>query len=244
MAIFIVCIMMNPEQPIMALIETLLPDGMTVPEMDRSVPLAPAEGGQAQTRAMDRELGTPEARLAQLLTAVAAHNEAALGQFYDATIARVYALALRITRRSDAAEEVAEDVYLQVWREARQYDASRGKVLAWLLTICRNRAIDSIRCRDRAEADPEPERHVAQFGGDDPQDLLQAVERERALHSALARLAPIERQLLALAFFRGLTHQEIAQHSRLPLGSVKTLIRRSLIELRRALANSIEIETT
>jgi RNA polymerase sigma-70 factor (ECF subfamily) len=199
---------------------------------------ARAEGGQLNT---DVALQQQEADLSALLARIAQRDERALGEFYDATMARVYGLALRVTARPDAAEEVAADVYLQVWRDARRYEASRGRVLAWLLTICRSRAIDSIRRRDEAQtsADPEQLRTGEPGGEDDPQDLLLLAQRDGALHHALAQLEPVQRQLLSLAFFRGFTHEEIATHARLPLGSVKTHIRKALALLRAKLAEPL-----
>lgn len=174
------------------------------------------------------------------LAAIANKDQAALGAFYDETISRVYGLALRITSRPDAAEEVASDVYLQVWRDAALYDTSRGRVLAWLLTICRSRAIDSLRRRDQAEPLADPDELPSGDGAfaTDPQDLLDGVQTHSALHAALELLTPLQRQLLALAFFRGLTHDEIARHSQLPLGSVKTHVRKALGILKTHLTRS------
>lgn len=206
-------------------------------------PGAQADGGAAAT-SHAAGASTPtddlllEKQLVDLLARVAGRDEQALAGFYDATSARVYGLALRITGRSDAAEEVAADVYMQVWRDAGRYDLSRGRVLTWLLTICRSRAIDSIRRRDPAEPCAEPE----QFDRDDgdgtegPEGLLLLAERNAALRTALEALDPLQRQLLSLAFFRGLTHEEIAAHAELPLGSVKTHIRRALQQLQGQLA--------
>ena len=170
------------------------------------------------------------------LVAIARRDEAALAAFYDATINRVYGLALRITRQPESAAEVASDVYFQVWRDATRYDAKRGNVAAWLMTICRSRALDLLRRADEAEAHPEPESlRPEAMEQDTGQDLLAATQQHAALHSALARLEPLQRQLIALAFFRGLSHQEIAAHARLPLGSVKTHIRKALAVLRESL---------
>ena len=163
-------------------------------------------------------------------------DEAALSAFYDATINRVYGLALRITRQPESAAEVVSDVYFQVWREARRYDARRGNVAAWLMTICRSRALDLLRRADEAETHPEPESLRPETAERDTvHDLLGAVQERSALHGALARLTPLQRQLIALAFFRGMSHQEIAAHARLPLGSVKTYIRKALAVLREGL---------
>ena len=176
--------------------------------------------------------------LAGLLARMARHDERALADFYDLTMSRVYGLTLRITRRADAAEDVTAETYLQVWRDASRYEPGRGSVVAWLLTICRTRAIDSIRRRDRAQSSPDPDELLGDDSGsaEDPQDLLLHAERDSALHLALTELSAIQRQLLSLAFFRGMTHEEIAAHGRLPLGSVKTHIRKALAHLRTRLA--------
>jgi RNA polymerase sigma-70 factor (ECF subfamily) len=176
--------------------------------------------------------------LISLLARMARHDERALADFYDLTIGRVYGLTLRITRRTDAAEDVAAETYLQIWRDASRYEPARGSVLAWVLTICRTRAIDSIRRRDRAQNVSDPEKLSGEQSGsaEDPQDLLLHAERDSALHLALAELSAIQRQLLSLAFFRGMTHEEIAAHAHLPLGSVKTHIRKALAHLRTRLA--------
>jgi RNA polymerase sigma-70 factor (ECF subfamily) len=117
----------------------------------------------------------------------------------------------------------------------------------WLLTIARSRALDCLRRADEADTHPEPETLVAAEAAHegDPQDLLEAIERGQALHAALETLDALPRQLLALAFFRGLTHEEIAEHTALPLGTVKSHIRRTLTALRGVLAPAIaETEMT
>jgi RNA polymerase sigma factor (sigma-70 family) len=175
-----------------------------------------------------------EPRLRGWIAAVAYKDEQALGKLYDATLGRVYGLALRITRNSQAAEEVAGEVYWQVWRQALRFDAARGNAMTWLLTITRSRALDSLRRADDADAHPEPATLLAagDSSDNDPQDLLSAAQRDHALHAALETLDALPRQLLALAYFRGLTHEEIAAQTSLPLGTVKTHIRRALTRLR------------
>lgn len=182
----------------------------------------------------------PEAddlRLREWIAKISRGDELALGQLYDATIGRVYGLALRITRDAQLAEEAAGDVYWQVWRQALRFDAARGNAIGWLLTITRSRALDGLRRGDEAQPHPEPESLIAgEISSDgDPQDLLEAVQRDHQLHAALATLDALPRQLLALAFFRGLTHEEIAAQSALPLGTVKSHIRRALTALKSAL---------
>lgn len=203
----------------------------TVPTA-HTTPSAPAVAGTQPAPDLDAELVTLMARVAQA-------DQQALARVYDLTVSRVYGLALRITGKPEAAEEVAEDVYLQAWRTARDYNTARGKVIAWLLTICRSRAIDFLRRLDIAEATEHPEDLAPHDEDDDPQDLLAATRLNEKLHAAIAGLEPLERQLLSLAFFRGLTHEEIAAHAKLPLGSVKTYLRRALGCLRSQLGGSL-----
>ena len=180
-----------------------------------------------------------EVQHARLLAAIATGDEQALGVFYDATVGRVYGLALRILRQREAAEEVIEDVYMQIWQQASRYDVSRGKPLTWLLTICRSRALDYLRRDDQAIAHPEPETLVAEPGDEraDPEDLLLAVERNTRLYAVLESLIAVQRQSLALAFFRGMTHQEIADHTQMPLGTVKSHVRKALDKMREQLGD-------
>lgn len=182
-----------------------------------------------------------EPTLAMLIASIAKGDERALEALYEETVGRLYGLALRIVRNRESAEEVTEDVFIQVWRSASSFDAARGAPLAWLLTICRSRALDHLRRAEPALAHPEPEALRAPDAHDahgDPQDLLFAARNNAQLTRSLAILTPTQRQLVALAFFRGLTHQEIAAHSGLPLGSVKTHIRRALSILRQELGGT------
>jgi RNA polymerase sigma-70 factor (ECF subfamily) len=175
--------------------------------------------------------------LAALVASVAAGEQRALERFYRLTVGRVFGLALRIVRSRATAEEVAEDVYVQIWLSAATYDAQRGSPLGWALTICRSRAIDALRRVDSAIVDADPTERLDAITQHGPglQDLLQATQDNTALHAAVARLVPEQRQVVALAFFRGLTHAEISQAAELPLGTVKSHIRRGLAALREEL---------
>lgn len=166
----------------------------------------------------------------ELIARMVNRDESALAELYDATAARAYGLALRITGHASAAEEVVSDVYLQVWQQAQRYEPTRGSVLTWLLTICRSRALDSLRRREPAEAHPDPDALRSDVPSDehDPLDLLMAFERNSALYAAIKTLNTTQQELLALAFFKGMTHQEIAAHTGKPLGTVKTNLRKSM----------------
>jgi len=204
-------------------------------------PVAFEEGGDEARGAGVADGLARQARdrqLAGLVAAIASGEATALRQLHELTAGRVYGLALRIVRTRESAEEVAIDTFTQVWRTAATYDPLRGGPLTWMLTIARSRALDHLRRAEPAEPHPDPDAlrtYEPTRRGDDPQDLLLAVEGNTALLRALEELSALQRQLIELAFFRGLTHQEIAEHARLPLGSVKTYIRRALAELRARL---------
>lgn len=210
------------------------PDGCEppAPEADAEAAMAAADARRARRLAADDEA------LRQLMERVVDRDERALAAFYDATSPRVHGLVRRLVRSTALAEEVVEDTYWQVWRQAPRFDAERGRALTWLLAIARSRAIDALRRDERFQHDEltddaEASGCDASFAG--LPDLLDATRDHQRLHAAVAALEPRARQLVALAFFRGLTHEEIAAQAALPLGTVKSLIRRALLQLRRLL---------
>ena len=198
-------------------------------------------GNERPTSPMTVPITAEEPRCRELLAAIAKRDQGAMEALYDITIGRAYGVALRITRRRDAAEDVVAEVYWQVWQQADRYDATRGKVLTWLLTLCRSRALDTLRRRDSAESCAEPELLItgAHSSDDDPLGLLLMVERDNTLHAALKTLDSTPRQLLALAFFKGLSHQEIADYTGMPLGSVKSVLRNAMGALKPLLHHSV-----
>lgn len=192
--------------------------------------------GAAGTRRDAPAAALDDAAMATLIARIVDRDERALETLYDATSRRVYGLALRITRRQALAEEVVEDTYWQAWRQAPRFDALRGRAMTWLLAMARSRAIDAQRRDERFRHEELPDESVLDSeAAAPPQDLLDASSSSAALHAAVLALDAKARQLVSLAFFRGLTHEEIAAQERMPLGSVKSLIRRSLQQLRRAL---------
>lgn len=178
--------------------------------------------------------------LAHLIQRMAQGDEAALARLYDLTLARVHALALRITARRDLAEEVCVETYWQAWREAVRYDAARGQPLAWLMVMTRSRALDTLRRLDRAISCPDPETHLEWESSPDasPLDRLMANEAAGALGRAIAVLTPVQRQMVGLAFYRDLSHQEISEQTGLPLGTVKSHLKRAQDALRTALIHA------
>ncbi len=187
--------------------------------------------------------------LAGLLEAVVNKEKAAFEKLYDTTVQTMYGLALRITKSPEMAEDVVSDVYLQIWQQADRYSSERGNVLAWMTIVCRSRALDTLRrlkpVRNHEQIDnaiesrsmpiDEAEQHTEM-----PQDLLSAVESNSAIHHALQQLDDEQRQLLALAYFRGYSHHQLAEITGLALGTVKTRLRRTLITLKEMLSVSDE----
>jgi RNA polymerase sigma-70 factor (ECF subfamily) len=189
----------------------------------------------------ERFESAPAARsdLVELLGAVKLRDEAALSKLYDATASRVQGLARTILSNAADAEEVVGDTYLQAWNSAAHFDPARGSVVAWLLMMCRSRALDLLRQRrSRALVEGAAPGFAEEAEAAAPEDLLRQVQVGQAVHRALGGLTPLRRQLLALAFFRGMSHQEIAAAARLPVGTVKSHLRRSLQGLRLVLGEA------
>lgn len=165
-----------------------------------------------------------------------AGDEAALALLYDATLGHVFGLAVRIVRDQDAAEDVVAETYLQAWQQAGRYSAARGAPLAWLLNMCRSRALDYLRRRgpsaSASESDARTANSLSTDADDDPLSLVMALQAGERVREAIAGLPAIVQRLVGLAFFRGLSHQEIAEVTTLPLGTVKSHLRRAQKVLR------------
>jgi len=171
--------------------------------------------------------------LAALIPRIAAGDRAAFRRVYDTHAPRLYAIALRITRQAPLASDAVHDAMLQLWRNAGQFDTGRGNPVAWLVSLVRYRALDIARRRTREVSDenlPEPLDEDP-----DPLERLSASRDAAALHACLGQLEAERRRLLALAFIDGLSHSEVADRLKLPLGTVKSWIRRSLQSLRLCL---------
>ena len=165
----------------------------------------------------------------------------ALGEIYDRHGRLVYSLAFRIVRDQSDAEDVVQEVFSQAWRQASRYDAARGSVLAWLLTLTRSRSIDRLRGR-RARPEPTVDEGVFNAIPDRgaPADALVASAGQAAqVRAAVDGLSVLQRVAIELAFYEGLTHAEIAERLEVPLGTVKTRIRQGLLKLRDRLAGSL-----
>ena len=200
------------------------------------------EAAEARTVVDARTGCTPldDALLETWISGIVDHDERALLALYEATLSRVYGLVLRLVRRPQLAEEVAEDVFFQVWRQAPRFDPARGRPLTWLLGMARSRAIDAIRREARFQHEELDEEAAPMSAppAESGDELLAVAQGHAELHRALLLLKPQPRQLVALAFFSGLSHEEIASQTQLPLGTVKSQIRRALITLREALGDA------
>jgi RNA polymerase sigma-70 factor (ECF subfamily) len=175
--------------------------------------------------------------LAALVEQMRIGHERALEELYDATVGKLYALASAILRSAEDTEEIVCETYAYAWANASRFDASRANALGWLLMLCRSRALDRLRQR-RATTnalDVAAMRQADNGNADQPFDFLSLMQQRSKVHAALSQLTPERRHLVSLAFLQGLSHQEIADVTRLPLGTVKSHVRRALTQLREAL---------
>jgi len=178
-----------------------------------------------------------------LIAQIAKGEESALAQLYDQTSRLVYGLVLRIVREPSTAEEVALEVYMQVWRTAGSYDTSRGSVTAWLATAARSRALDWIRSRQaRLYRDGRPMDDLPEIIdiATNPEQTLAQSQEALWVRKAMELLPTEQRIALDLGFYSGLTHSEIAEQLNLPLGTVKSRIRMGMNKLREVLGPAQE----
>ena len=186
---------------------------------------------------------THEERLAdrEALARMARGDERALAELYDRHARIVFSLALRILQNRADAEDVVQDVFAQIWTQARRYEGERGAVAAWMLMMTRSRAIDRLRARQARPdqthgAEPHPATPLT-APGRDPEQVAVSEEDGRNVRKALEALPAEQRMLVDLAYYEGLTQSEIAERTGVPLGTVKTRVRAAMATLRSALAS-------
>lgn len=182
--------------------------------------------------------------LQSLLASMVERDQGALDRLYALTVPRVYSVAYRILRNPADAEEVVVDTFQQAWDHAAEYRPERGGVVSWLLVIAWTRAIDrrrrvrsrGIHLQQALRPDDTESAYTNQV--DDPTDqMLDTLITGTAIHAALAELPPAQRRSIALAFLEGMSHVEIATATGLPLGTIKSHIRRGLARMQEALAS-------
>jgi RNA polymerase sigma-70 factor (ECF subfamily) len=171
-----------------------------------------------------------------MLAASARGDERAFAELYDQTSGRVYGMVLRVVRDAAQSAEVTQDVYLDVWRQAARFDASRSAVMPWLLMIAHRRAVDRVRS---AQSSLVRDDRFAELNVERPYDSVSeqveiSIEGQR-VRKVMNDLTESQREAVSLAYFGGYTHSEVAELLHIPLGTVKTRIRDGLVRLRDAL---------
>lgn len=178
--------------------------------------------------------------LAELLARVALGERRAFERLYRATCDHLLGVAFQLLGNRAWAEDVLQEAYVSVWHGARGYQAGLAKPMTWLIHVVRHRAIDALRSRhgERKTTEPLDDAHhaIAADGGAGPAQCLESSLSRLRIDQCMAGLAPGQRQALALAYYRGLVHSEIAQALGAPLGTAKAWVRRGLDRLRDCLA--------
>lgn len=181
-----------------------------------------------------RHIGTSETD--RLLVAVAAGSQDAFERLYDAAAGPVYGIAYRVLQDAAHAEEVTQEVMLEVWQRAPRYRPQSGHATTWMMTIAHHRAVDRVRTlRRSAERERAVSQHESTLAFDDVMETVEALREREHVRSCLKELTAELRLPVVLAYYQGLTHTEIAAALSLPLGTVKSRLRRALNHLRHCL---------
>lgn len=174
-----------------------------------------------------------DTKLVALLARSGQGDRSAFKELYDATAGTLLGVAMQLLRERSRAEDALQDAYIQIWHKASEYNVQRGSVLGWLATIVRYRAIDMQRRDARLQTGASlPEMVDPQLSAE---QLSAALEQASELKECMDRLSQSQRQSIALAFFEGLTHDQLAVHLTAPLGTIKSRIRRGLTRLKECL---------
>ena len=174
---------------------------------------------------------------ATLLSRLLQKDVSAFEQLYDRHSRLVYGLVLRILQQASTSEEVVQDVFLQLWRNADQYDSSRGPFVPWLCTMARNRALDQLRLKSERQRrrEDQPDELPSVVVAPDYEKALDEKRRAERVRALMASLTPQQKKAIELAYFEGLSHSEIAATLKEPLGTVKSWIRNGLLRLKEGL---------
>src|SRR5690348_6186682 len=175
------------------------------------------------------------AELVWLIAAVAKGDQAAFERLYLATRAKLYGVALRILRRQDLSEEVIQETYLRIWRSAGQFDPALSSPITWMSSIARNRAIDLVRKKTETSIEEEPAAMEVASESTDPLARKEMSEELKRLLDCVGRLEPDRQKLVLLAYYNGWSREQLADKFGAPVNTVKTWLRRSLLEIRGCL---------
>ena len=195
-----------------------------------------ALGPSVPMNASVETLASPPADLVGALRRCAVGDRAGLRTIYDAEGPRMVGVALRIVRRQALAEEAVHDAFVQIWERAGNFDPSRGQARSWLYAVVRHRALNILRGEARTDLVEDFEPMGLASPDDDPEAIVSRLSDAGALRRCLEGLAPARRRLIVLAYVHGLSHGELAGRLGMPLGTVKSWVRRSLLSLRECLA--------
>ncbi|WP_415857382.1 ECF RNA polymerase sigma factor SigK [Sinomonas sp. G460-2] len=188
----------------------------------------------------DRDAGgTPGPDIDELMGRVARGDQDAFGSLYDALAPLVHGLVLRVVRDPAQSEEVTQEVFLEIWQQAKRFDADRGRARAWITVMAHRRAVDRVRAA-QASADRDLREGVKEFreSYDDVEHRVEVALESERVHRALESLTEVQREAIRLAYYGGYTYGEVADALGLPLGTVKTRIRDGMIRLRDVLGVS------
>jgi RNA polymerase sigma-70 factor (ECF subfamily) len=190
-----------------------------------------ADGSEGQHNAN----AARDARLRELLAACALQDRQAFAGLYELSSAKLYGVVLRILNREEWAQDCLQETYIKVWNRAGSYRPHLAAPMTWISTIARNQALDMLR--RRREVNESDVSFLPEETDQDPlpQDALQLSDEGKRLDRCLSELQSGQRQIIALAYFKGLTHEELATRTGTPIGTVKTWIRRGLTQLKRCL---------
>jgi RNA polymerase sigma-70 factor, ECF subfamily len=175
------------------------------------------------------------AELVWLIAAISKGDEAAFERLYVATRAKLYGVVLRILRRQDLAEEVIQETYVKVWNSAGQFNPAVSSPITWMAAIARNRAIDIVRKRGESSIEEEPEAMDVAAETPDPLARREMSEELKRLLECVGRLEPDRQKLVLLAYYNGWSREQLATKFGTPVNTVKTWLRRSMMEIRECL---------
>jgi len=175
------------------------------------------------------------AELVWLLASVARGDDAAFERLYVATRAKLFGVVLRILRRQDLAEEVVQEAYVKIWNSAGQYNPGLASPITWMVSIARNRAIDLVRKRTESSIEDEPASFEVASDTPPPLARREMTEELKRLLDCVGKLEPDRQKLILLAYYNGWSREQLATKFDTPINTVKTWLRRSLVEIRACL---------